>query len=348
MPTDGVEDYCIFLGAGLSSLGIELERIRIPWIEKGWIGALRQLARECTAWRSRWVLMQYTAFTWSRRGFPFPALMALALLRRSGARVVIVFHEPCRQGGIRWIDRFRGACQDWVIRSLYRRSAKSIFTVPLETVSWLPKGENKAAFIPIGANIPERVNRRGAPGLEGQNKTVIVFGITGAPELAREAEQIAGVLREASKTLNGLRLVAVGRGTAEAREQLLEALDGCNVELLVRGIQPAEEVARELEQADVLLFVRSAITPQRGSAMAGVASGIPIVGYRDRKVIGPLEEAGIEWSPSRNRESLTHCLTRVLSDPQRWMELHERNLAAQKNHFSWRKIAERYHAVLTE
>jgi glycosyltransferase involved in cell wall biosynthesis len=347
-PTDGIEDYCLFLGKALAPQGIELDRVRIPWAEIGWIGALRQLSRESSTWSERWVLLQYTALMWSRRGFPLGVVMALAILRRCGARVAIVFHEPCRQGGVRprWIDRLRGACQDWVIQILYRGAAKCIFTVPLETVAWLPKGESKAAFISIGANIPERVNRRPAQALVAREKTVIIFGVTGAPVMAREVEQIAFVMRQASKELGKMRLVAVGRGTVEAKELLMGALKGCSVEVVVRGVLSAEDVAREFESADVLLFLRGAITPYRGSAIAGIACGLPIVGYRNGEIGVSLKEAGIEWSPWRDRESLTRALVRVLSDPHRWMELHERNLVAQKNWFSWATIAEEFCIVL--
>src|SRR5271170_7965713 len=102
-PTDGVEDYCLFLGRALASQGIELEPVRVPWGEIGWIGALRQLSRESSAWRGKWVLLQYTTFMWSRRGFPLGVVVAMTILRRCGARVAIVFHEACRQGGPRWI-----------------------------------------------------------------------------------------------------------------------------------------------------------------------------------------------------------------------------------------------------
>ena len=44
-PTDGVEDYCLFLGRALASQGIELEQVRVRWGEIGWIGALRHLSR---------------------------------------------------------------------------------------------------------------------------------------------------------------------------------------------------------------------------------------------------------------------------------------------------------------
>ena len=220
-PTDGVEDFCTFLGETLQQQGIELNQARVQWMEKGWTRALRHLSSECMAWRGRWVLIQYTAFTWSRRGFPLPALMVLTVLRRGGARVAIVFHEPCRQGGSRAIDRLRGACQDFVIRRLYRHAAKSVFTVPTDTIAWLPKDEDKAVFIPIGANIPESVNRRATPGDTDRQKTVIVFGVTEAPVAAQEAEEIASIMKSATKTLPNLRLLSSGAAhwTPRSRSQ---------------------------------------------------------------------------------------------------------------------------------
>jgi glycosyltransferase involved in cell wall biosynthesis len=347
MPTDGVADYCLFLAGGLAPQGIELEQVRVQWAEIGWIGALRQLWRESTGWRGEWVLLQYTALSWSRRGFPFGAVAVLAILRRRGVRCSVVFHEAHRQGGSGLLGGVRGACQDWVIQKLYRGATKSIFTAPLETVAWLPTQKDKAAFIPIGANIPERARRRDAPALASKEKTVIVFGVTGSAEAAaREVNDISSVMLEACKTLGRLRLVVLGRGADEARELLAKAFHGGNVEVVVRGVLPAEKIARAFELADALLFVRGAVTTRRGSAMAGIASGVPIVGYRDGSIGGPLEDAGVEWSPLQDRESLTRGLMRVLSDPERWMELHERNLKVQRNYLSWSRIAERFRAEL--
>ena len=347
MPTDGVADYCLFLAGGLAPQGIELEQIRVPWAKVGWIGALRQLWRESAGWRDQWVLLQYTALSWSRRGFPLGAVAVLAILRRRGVRCVVVFHEAGRQGDSGLLRGIRGACQDWVIQKLYRGATKCIFTAPLETVAWLPKEKDKAAFIPIGANIPERTHSRDAPARASKEKTVIVFGVTGSAEAAaREVNDISSVMLEACKALGRLRLVVVGRGANEARELFAKAFHGGNVELVVRGVLPAEEIARAFELADALLFVRSAVTTRRGSAIAGIASGVTIVGYRDGSTGGFLEEAGVEWSPLHDREGLTRGLIRVLSDPERWMELHERNLEVQKNYLSWGRIAERFRAEL--
>src|ERR1700734_4186377 len=147
VPTDGVADYCLFLARGLAPQGIELEQIRVPWAEIGWVGALRRLKRESAGRSGQGVLLQYTALSWSRRGLPFGAVAVLAILRRCGVRCTVVFHEPNNQGGSGLLRAIRSACQDWVIRRLYRRASKSIFTAPLETVEWLPKGEDKATFI---------------------------------------------------------------------------------------------------------------------------------------------------------------------------------------------------------
>src|SRR5438445_11829851 len=69
-PTDGVEDYCIWLGRGLAQRGIPLAQVRVPWKEAGWLRALWRLWLESAAWRGRWVPAQYTAMSWSRRGSP--------------------------------------------------------------------------------------------------------------------------------------------------------------------------------------------------------------------------------------------------------------------------------------
>ncbi|HXX19648.1 MAG TPA: glycosyltransferase [Candidatus Acidoferrum sp.] len=347
-PTDGLEDYCTFLGGALQRRAVSLEKVRVQWAELGWANALRQLRRECSRWNGRWVLLQYTALAWSRRAFPFRILGVASVLRDAGARIAVVYHEPTRQSGRHWSSPVRGACQDWVIRKLCQKAERAIFTVPLETVPWLPKGEAKAAFIPIGANIPESLAQRPSPPGEDRGKTVIIFGVTGMPQTDREVDEIAYVMKRTARAIAKVRLVAVGRGAIEAREKLAKALEGANVELTVRGVLPAEEITREFERADALLFVRGAITPQRGSALAGVACGVPIVGYRNGIISEPLKDAGIEWSPWGDRDSLVRGLTRVLSDSRRWMELRERNFEAQENYFAWSKIADRFRTVLAE
>jgi len=347
MPTDGVEDYCTFLGRALEARGIGLKQQRVPWFENGWIEALRWLARECTAWRGKWVLVQYTALAWSRRGFPFFALAVLATLHRGGVRTAVVFHEPKRQGGSRWIDRLRGACQDWVLRKLCRAAAQSIFTVPLETVSWLPAGEARAAFIPIGANIPEPMPIAGSP-LErgGGLRTVAVFCLSPGRNRSLEVADMVHAARYVQNVGVPTRLVVMGRGSSEARADIERALAGSGVEVVILGKLSAEDVSQALSKASVLLFVYGVVSPTRGSALVGVACGLPTVGYAGGVEGTPLEEAGIELVPYRDQDALAAALARVLTDARLHATLCDRSRRAQEKYFSWHAIADRYIASM--
>ncbi|MGC1188527.1 MAG: glycosyltransferase [Candidatus Acidiferrales bacterium] len=349
-PTDGIDDYCNFLGQALASRRVSLAIVRVSWNEEGWAGALRRLWRASAGWRGNWVLLQYTALSWSSRGFPWGVLAVAAILRSRGARCACVFHECAGYGGETWRERARRWCQMWVLRALYRKSVRSIFTVPLDTVGWLPERKDRAVFIPIGANIPCRLEADGRTETRSltDDKRVIVFGVTEAPASAGEVADIASVAREASSTIPNLRLIVVGRGSNEVREDLAKLLEGCSVGLDVRGVLPADEIAREFGRADALLFVRKVITLQRGSAIAGIACGLPVVGYGSEVRSGPLAEAGIEWSSPHDRHALAQGLVRVLTDSHRWMELHERNVRAHEKYFSWSRISQLYIAVLAE
>ena len=345
-PTDGVADYCAFLANALSRSGVRLEPTHVSWDSEGWLAALRKLRRECKKWRGANVLVQYTGMAWSRRGFPIGVAVVIRMLIRSGVRCVLIFHEYKRQSGSRrWIDRIRGACQERVIRSLYRAAAKAIFTVPLENVAWLPADRAKAQFIPIGANIPERLSPRQPAGAD---KTVVVFGVTGAPNMASEVETIAASIRHAAEASPNLRLVLCGRGSSEAGKLIEPLLQGSSAQVIVKGVLEADEIANELESADVHLCVRGPITLQRGSALASIACGAPIVGYRNGRVCPPLDEAGIQWAPLGDSESLARNLVKVLGDRRIWNDLHQRNLRLQQNYFSWNRIAGQYLAALSQ
>jgi glycosyltransferase involved in cell wall biosynthesis len=341
-PTDGVQDYCEFLGRALERDGIEWKIVRVDWKRKGWVGALRELSRESRNYRGIWVLLQYTAFAWSRRGFPIGALAVLSILRRRGARCAIVFHEPFRQGGSRWPDRLRGACQGWVIRRLYRGAAKSIFPEPLEKIGWLPKGESKAAFIPIGANIPERPAPAATAEKSAAAKTVAIFCVTGAPHDRVEIEDISEAARVSAASGAKLRFVFFGRGTPEASERIAEAFRDISVEVSVLGLLGAAEISDVLAASDAMLCVRGAIYSRRGSAIAGIACGLPIVGYRGPETGFPFTEAGLELAPYRDRARLAKALSRVLADDRLRQELRNRSQRAHAEYFSWERIGGRF------
>ena len=347
-PTDGVADYCAFLAKALEARGIQMSLARVRWMEDGWFNGLLELWRECLGWRGQWVILQYTALSWSRHGFPFGAVAILAILRRRGVRCAVVFHEPYRQSesSAQLIDRIRGACQDWTVRALYQRAEKAIFADPLETVVWLPKDEPKAVFIPIGANIPAQLPRSDHD-WKGR-KTVAIFCLSDMPNRQREVDDISKATRSVSSNGAQLRVVFLGRGTAEANEEIDRAFHGSSVEVLNLGLRSAEEIGRVLSESDAMLCVRGKLFPRRGSALAGIACGLPIIAYAGAAEGTPLTEAGIELVPYGDGEGLGVALARVLGNQHHWQQLHERSLRAQRKYFSWDRIALGFADALAE
>jgi glycosyltransferase involved in cell wall biosynthesis len=346
-PTDGVEDYCVYLSRALTKRGVELQLVRVPWAEKGWFYALRWLWQEARAWQGRWVLVQYTALSWSRRGFPIGLLPVLEILRGRKCRLGIVYHDASGYIGHRLIDRLRRRVQHQVMRLACQWVERAISPVPLEALDWLPVSERRKVFvIPVGPNIPEGT---GEARWDREEKVVAVFGVTGGRNTSKEVADIAFVTHQAVKRLQSegrkLQLIVFGRGSKEAETALRQSVNS-NISLSVLGLLPAEEITRTLSQADALLFVRGHVSGRRGSAIAGIACGLPVVGYSGKETGFPITEAGILLVPQGDREALAEALTRVLTDANLWWELHQRSKEAYRLYFSWDAIAKCFLEVL--
>lgn len=345
-PADGVEDYCVFLGRALEKRGVRLERVRVPWCERGWPSALRELRREAKGWRGRWVLLQYTALGWSRRGFPIGILAALAILKRRRVNCAVVFHEPYGFEGPRWIDRLRGRCQEWVIRKLHGLASKSIFTIPVEGIRWLPRADAKTAFIPIGANIPEILKpAEVASASNGTRRTIAVFCLSVGTNRHLEVADFAHTARRVHEVA-ATRLIVLGRGSEEMRAEIERALVDSEVDFAVLGMLPPEQVSETLSSADALLFVSGLVSQRRGSALAALACGLPIVGYSGATAGTPMEEAGVELVPYRDRNALAEAMVRVLTDEALHAELRDMSRRAQEKYFSWTAIAKNFTEAL--
>lgn len=346
-PVDGVEDYCIGLKRALATQCYNLKRVQVPWKEMGWVRSLLWLWQESSQWQGKWVLVQYTAFAWSQRAIPIAFLAVLLILLQRRTRLAVVFHDPQPYSGTRPIDRLRQAYQRWLMQTAYRWAETSILTIPVEQVSWLPSNPIKAVQIPVGSNVPELDRDAGLKDKEpGCQKTVAVFGVIDVSISPGEAMDIAYAVKKSAQQ-SPLRLVVMGRGSQEAQALLQQELSQTDAELCILGILPPEKISHTLVQSDVLLFVRGPISSARGSAIAGIACGLPVVAYTGSHTGHPITEAGVLLVPQGDPEALADALTRVLSDDTLWLELHQRSLDAQQKYFSWDAIAQSFLKVLT-
>ncbi|MBZ5659114.1 MAG: hypothetical protein LAO08_01800 [Acidobacteriia bacterium] len=343
-PTDGVADYCEKLREYGAPRGLAFEAVPVRWAEEGWGTALAELREAAVAWRDRWVLLQYTTLAWSYRGFPLRAPRVLEILRHCGARPGVVLHDFAPQTGSGVVAAVREMCQLRVLRQLYERSDLAIFTIPVKNISWLPTRREKAAFIPVGANCPELP--AGARHTEHDKMTVAIYGITGGSQTLPEVADIAFVVKQAVASGHVLRLLVFGRGSSEAEPALRSALAGVNVEVETLGLISPEEVPRTLGRADGLLFVRGHISSRRGSAIAGISVGLPVVCYSGPDTDWPVTEAGILAVPQGDRQALAGALENVLTDASLRRALSDRSRQAHEKYFSWTAITARFAAEI--
>ncbi len=342
-PTDALRDHCSCLSLALPSVGIRFSTHSVPWDTLGWPRALHELRLRAPAWRGQWVHIHYTALAWSARGFPSRVPSLLRLLRSAGARTAVVFHDSLPSSGLRLRDRARRAFQLLIMRRAFLLADRSLFTVPLERVPWLPPHSSRAVFIPIGSHLPEQ------PALTSPSSplTVAVFGVTGSGKTSAEIAAIASALRRASQLVSPLRLLVLGRGAQEAGAALRQSLQGFPVSLDLRGVLSLSDIARALASSSVLLFVRGPVSPQRSSALAALSCGLPIVGYRDSSTCFPITEAGLALVPLGDQAALGDTLAKVLADPALAAQLAAQSRAANSSYFSWDTIAARYAAAFS-
>jgi len=342
-PTDAVEEYCRYLGEALQAENYELKIERVPWKERGSRAALRELRRRARKWKETWVLVQYTALAWSARGFPMRFARVLKTLKAAGARVVVVFHDVEPYGGTRVIDRLRRSAQLRTMREALSHSDVAVFTVALEKIAWLKQPVGRVQFIPVGANLPTSGDAASRKNISPDGKlSIAVFGVTGGAAGKREIENIAEAVRFAASRVKNLRLLVLGRHSKDAEAELKKQLERTAVELHVLGVLPAEDVARTLCVSDVLLFVRGAISTRRGSAIAGIACGLPVVAFSGAETAPPITEAGLALYSPQRKGDLGDVLLRVLEDEHYRASLAQQSWLAQAKYFSWRAIATRY------
>jgi glycosyltransferase involved in cell wall biosynthesis len=342
-PTDAVEEYCRYLSEALLAEEFELIIERVAWHDSGWSRAVSTLRHRAQGWRGAWVLVQYTALAWSTCGFPLRFPRVLTTLKAAGARVGVVFHDVEPFSGKRVIDVLRRHAQLHAMLQSLSFCDAAVFTVPLQKSSWLKHEPVKACFIPVGANLPTSSEANSRHGIStGGKLSVAVFSITGGESGRWEIDNIVEAVRFAASRVGNLRLIVFGRNAQSAEAELADRFRDCGVELHVLGILPGEDLVRTLSVSDVLLFVRGPISTRRGSAIAGIACGLPVIAFEGPETAPPITEAGLAFFSPHRKGDLGDVLLRVLEDEHYRASLAQRSLLAQRQYFSWHAIAERY------
>lgn len=96
-----------------------------------------------------------------------------------------------------------------------------------------------------------------------------------------------------------------------------------------------------------MLFARGPISSRRGSAIAGIACGLPVIAEEGSEVAPPITDAGVVLVPEESvPEGFGAALVRVLTDQSYRVSLAQRSRDAQSRYFSWSVIARQYAQAL--
>jgi hypothetical protein len=344
MPTDGVEDYCERLAGALERRGHNAAVVRVPWIERGWLASLKGMCMDLATDQVEWVIMQFTHLMWSRRGFPIRALAAAAATRLSGKKLCVLIHDPSGFPGRRPRDRARRLVQHAVMRALMSVAHQGVVTVAHKGVPWVGvEGKHIPMAIPVGSNILPTVSSRDKH-CEGCLFTISVFGVTEGSQC--EAREIAEVARRVAAELGAVRLLLFGRGVEVAAPWVKEMV-GRKVFVDANGLMRSDKISDLLRRSDALLFVRGVVSSRRGTVVAAIAHGLPVVGYQGEETGHPGTEAGVALVRQDDTAGLVRELVRIASEPGWAKELQRRSVDAYEQYFSWDRIAALFEQALS-
>jgi glycosyltransferase involved in cell wall biosynthesis len=235
------------------------------------------------------VVVQYNPFLWGRWGFAPWLPATVAGMRRAAARptIALMVHEPY----VPMTDWRTTAMGLWQRLQLFtlRANADLVFA---SIEAWaegfrrsLPR--RPVYHLPVGSNFPDesasRAEERSRLGLDSDTVVLAALG-TGHPSRLMEYVAASGnaVARERGRCV----VFNLGAGAPPLGDL------GPRVELHEPGALPAVQLARRLAAADVFLapFV-DGVSTRRGSLMAALQHGLPVVGTEGRLTCGALRGA---------------------------------------------------------
>ena len=298
------------------------------------------------------VLVQYVphSYGWKAMNLPFCVWL---WLRKKRHQINIMFHEVAfpwvagrhffRHNFLSFINRLMAA--------LVARSARRIYiSIPgwSDLLHFL-SGGRALEWLPVPSNIPRqadpqrvRILRERLLGerVESNKQAVGHFG-TFSPHLTSELQFIVPTLLE---TAHAVIFLCVGRGGAEFAEVLRHKHPALAARVVGTGELSPPEVAEHLAACDLLIQpYPDGISSRRGSAMAGLALGRPILTTR-----GPLTEPIWEASGAVRlvgaAEEMPAQAQALLADSEALARLGNAGEKLYREHFDLRHTIDRLRA----
>ncbi len=354
---DGIRDYSDQLGAELSHKAFQVEQQvhtpresgegvqRLPSALLRVLYMMRELRR---ADRGSVIVLQYSPFCFARWGFaPWLPLWFLAVrTRRNRPALALMVHEthvPMQS----WRWALMGLWQRVQLSAL-RLTADVVFTsiepwaVTLE--AQIPR--RPVHHLPVGSNFPDSRSKRDAVRRQlGVDDRALVVATFGRSHPSWLGEYVVAAANAISAT--GMPLVLLVMG-AEAPE--LAGLDP-SIAVHAPGYLEAEELGGMLAASDLFLApLIDGVSTRRGTVMAALQHGLPVVGTSGPLTDDVLREVGsaLRLIPVGSAERFANEAMRLAGDPIARTSAGTASRLMYERNFDWPVIADKLLDALPE
>lgn len=285
--TCGVRDHAVLLAEALNREDAPCD-LNWLWRNEGSLHRGRseirtwtqQLAVELKSSQADAILLHYSVFAYSYRGFPLFVPMVLSSLHSSRLPLIAVLHEfayPWNRMG--WRGAAWALTQRALLIAVVRASSALVVTTDLRVkwlVSrpWLPR--RPVVVAPVFSNLPPSTI---GTGLSNSHPVIGLFGYSHEGTAISSVLDAVRLLRDQELPVQLRLLGAPGRSSA-AGEMWLAAAQarGISHTLSFSGILTAQELSDALAACDVLLFADTVGPSSRKTTLAAsLASGRPVV-----------------------------------------------------------------------
>jgi glycosyltransferase involved in cell wall biosynthesis len=354
----GVRDHATLLAEGL---GRENVTHSAHWLRRGG-GSLHEARSEFRAWtgelaselggsRPDAVLMHYSVFSYSHRGFPIFVRPVTSTLRDLHIPVVMVLHEfaySWQLGG--WRGKLWALSQRAALIDVMRASAGALVTTDfraewLGSRPWLPR--RPVVFAPVFSNLPAPQLRR------PPDRGVPVVGLFGyAYEGAEAATVLDAVSELAARDVEvNLMLLGTPGRSSSAGEAWMQAARARGIADAVSfsGILSAQDLSDALAACDVLLSpFMSGPSSRKGTLAASLASGRPVIALDGPRGWSELTQSDALTVVAPTPQALAEAIDALLADPQAREEAGARGRAFAEQRMGVARTVEAVRSLLGE
>jgi len=331
--TCGVRDHGELLIEGLAGEGIAASS---HWLTRRassfgearaeFLGWTRRLSSELAAERPDAVVLQYSVFSYSYRGFPLFVRPALAAVRASGAPVLALLHEyayPWGRSGLKgaaWALSQRAA-----LRGVIGSSSAVLVTAPIRA-EWLASrrwlAEREIGLAPVYSNLPPpsaSASASASVSEQAEDGTPIIglFGYAYEGAASALVLDALALLRARGVSFRLQLLGAPGPASPAAEAWRAGAAErGLEEALSFSGVLPAQDLSDALARCDVLLHPEpSGPTSRKGTLAGSLASGTALVAIDGPRSWQELTDAQAALVVAPEPAALAEGIAGLLADP---------------------------------